>query len=170
MQPFSTKTLLSMLAGSFHLACKVTLTSWREAILPSPLYILPNTTQRYYFVISLKFPSQRGAFCLVWRYAVSCFVPERHTKRRLRPYGTATHCTNTAARKRQASPCFLRQKNPSFAKKRRKILFTTLRKYAILPLRHNHIMFIFILYKSLHFTIGKNAFSFPALIFANFVK
>ena len=64
MQPFLTKTLLSMLAGSFHLACKVTLTSRREAILPSPLYILPNTTQRYYFVISLKFPSQRGAF--VW--------------------------------------------------------------------------------------------------------
>ena len=90
MQPFLTKTLLSMLAGSFHLACKVTLTSRREAILPSPLYILPNTTQRYYFVISLKFPSQRGAFCLVWRYAVSCFVPERHTKRRLRPYETAT--------------------------------------------------------------------------------
>ena len=54
MQPFLTKALLSMLAGSFHLACKVTLTSRREAILPSPLYILPNTTQRYYFVISLS--------------------------------------------------------------------------------------------------------------------
>ena len=61
MQPFLTKTLLSMLAGSFHLACKVTLTSRREAILPSPLYILPNTTQRYYFVISLNAP--RALFC-----------------------------------------------------------------------------------------------------------
>ena len=61
MQPFLTKTLLSMLAGSFHLACKVTLTSRREAILPSPLYILLNTTQRYYFVISLQLPLLRGA-------------------------------------------------------------------------------------------------------------
>lgn len=80
MQPFLTKTLLSMLEGSFHLACKVTLTSRREAILPSPLYILPNTTQRYYFVISLNAP--RALFCADVQVPWPGFPKSPHTGRR----------------------------------------------------------------------------------------
>ena len=48
-----------MLAGSYHLVCKVTLTSRREARATSSLYILLNATQRCHFVISL---TSKGVF------------------------------------------------------------------------------------------------------------
>ena len=89
MQPFLTKMLLSMLAGSFHHL------RWSPS-LPEGGHITIAFVHfaKYNSKILLchqpEVPLTKGSFCLVWRYAVSCFVPERHMKRRLRPYETAT--------------------------------------------------------------------------------